>query len=69
MPGFWSGEYRWGLSGVIRGFPGLELGVFQVEVVFDAAHDLVADLALVAELYDLAVLGLQQFVDQPLVGE
>jgi hypothetical protein len=37
--------------------------------VFDAAYDRVADLALVAEQHDLAALGLQQLVDQPLVGQ
>jgi hypothetical protein len=43
----------------------LEPGVLQVEVALDVVHDLVADLALVAEQHDLAALGLQQLADQP----
>jgi hypothetical protein len=34
----------------------LEPSVLQVEVALDAVHDLVADLALVAEQHDLAAL-------------
>ena len=58
-----------GLWGMVWGFPVLELGVFEVEVVFDAAHGLVADLALVVEQGDLASLGLEELVEQLLVGE
>ena len=54
---------------MVWGFPVLELGVFEVEVVFDAAHGLVADLALVVEQGDLASLGLEELVEQLLVGE
>ena len=60
--------------GLAKGRPGsraldLEPGVFQVEVALDAVHDLVADLALVAEPHDLAPLRLQQLADQSLVGQ
>ena len=46
----------------------LEARVLEVEVALDAAHDLVVDLAHVAQADDLGALGLEHLAPQALVG-
>src|SRR3954464_4793843 len=46
----------------------LEARVLEVEVALDAAHDLVVDLAHVAQADDLGALGLEHLAAQALVG-
>src|SRR5215207_8993911 len=45
----------------------LETGVLEVEVTLDAVHDVVVDLALVAQADDLGALSLEQLANEALV--